>query len=182
MVEVVIPAGMVAWHGGDSAPADWDGGPVLGDDGDLYEADEDGGLDWRHGLSARDIGADLIAYTPRTDVADSQPHTNTVADSGAGVRCQQSERERVARIVALAGLGTITGEERKPHDNWEPGDFEARILTIVPKQVEDRCYAAADAILATLRAAPQSATDAADHKRNATSQSGLPQGGEVRDE
>jgi|GEM_PF-4625087 len=60
----MIPKGMKPWGGDERAPDDWDGGRVLGDDGEFYEPYEDGGLDWQHGLSSRDIGADIIAYTP----------------------------------------------------------------------------------------------------------------------
>jgi len=29
MSDLLIPEGMKPWHGGDAAPVDWDGGPVL---------------------------------------------------------------------------------------------------------------------------------------------------------
>jgi hypothetical protein len=52
-----IPEGMVPWHGGDSAPDDWDGGWVLCDDGEMYTPP----LEW----ASPSGGPDIIAYTPK---------------------------------------------------------------------------------------------------------------------
>lgn len=57
-------------------------------------------------------------------------------------------REAIARLIALAGLGTISGERREPHGGWNPEEFAERILAIIPERVEKRCLALADAILA----------------------------------
>lgn len=61
----VIPAGMVPWHGGESAPADWDGGPVLLADGERW-----GPYHASPGWATWDLEATntrrIIAYTPRT--------------------------------------------------------------------------------------------------------------------
>lgn len=66
--ERVIPAGMKPWHGGDRAPNDWDGGPILcrAADGPSDPSDK-GPWYWRHD----NVGSDIIAYTPKpTDTAD----------------------------------------------------------------------------------------------------------------
>lgn len=57
-----VPAGMVPWHGGDSAPADWDGGPTL-----LRDGSHGDGEDWRHLVGIDDIDSDndIVAYTPK---------------------------------------------------------------------------------------------------------------------
>lgn len=61
-----IPKGMKPWHGGDSAPDDWDGGFVLQRNGTaLSDASE--GYDWRNfGGTTVDGDSDIIAYTPAT--------------------------------------------------------------------------------------------------------------------
>ncbi|MFS0771084.1 hypothetical protein [Sphingomonas sp. 1P08PE] len=63
-----IPAGMKAWAGGDSAPADWDGGKVLLRDGTLNN-DGEYESSWCHNNSlfrSTDVSdLDIIAYTPR---------------------------------------------------------------------------------------------------------------------
>lgn len=68
---IAIPEGMVAWHGGDSAPEDWDGGNVMrrnGRVGKAFKHPNDAklwGL-WSHGKTAnRDASFDIIAYTPK---------------------------------------------------------------------------------------------------------------------
>jgi len=55
-----IPEGMKAWAGGDSAPADWDGGKVLCDDGAMYGSP----IEW----SRPSGGPDVIAYTPHSKI------------------------------------------------------------------------------------------------------------------
>ena len=59
-------------------------------------------------------------------------------------------REEVARIVALHGLGTTTGEMRRPHPNskWTVEEWHSHILEVIPHFAADRCRALADAILA----------------------------------
>jgi len=77
-----IPAGMVAWNGGDSAPEDWDGGPVWFREGRLSQRGEGpladvhkkwnvGCGNWRHDNGwdrERKVAVqgklDVIAYTP----------------------------------------------------------------------------------------------------------------------
>jgi hypothetical protein len=54
----VIPEGMKPWHGGEDAPADWDGGPVRCRCG--LEMRAVGITDWKH----LDNDADILAYTP----------------------------------------------------------------------------------------------------------------------
>jgi hypothetical protein len=59
-------------------------------------------------------------------------------------------RETIAGLIALAGLGTNTGEPRRPHGDWKPAEFASRILTIIPQHAEQQCFALAEAILAAL--------------------------------
>jgi hypothetical protein len=63
-----------------------------------------------------------------------------------------AELRVVARLAALAGLGTVSGESgrQKPNDKWEQGEWERRILECIPSAVEQRCFALADAILSAL--------------------------------
>jgi hypothetical protein len=53
-----VPAGMLPWHGGDSAPDEWDGGPVLGRSCGMMKAEDFYRWYWLNN------GADIIAYTP----------------------------------------------------------------------------------------------------------------------
>ncbi len=62
MSDDAIPAGMVAWLGGDAAPADWDGGTVWTRNFDYLPAF--GVCDWQH----YDNDADIIAYTPTPSI------------------------------------------------------------------------------------------------------------------
>ncbi len=64
------------------------------------------------------------------------------------------QRARLAGMIALAGLGTNTGEPRLPHGDWKPDEFEARILEIIPSRASEQCFALADAILAREVAPP----------------------------
>lgn len=56
-------------------------------------------------------------------------------------------REEVARLIALAGLGTLRGEPRQPHGGWKADEFSARILAVIPERAEKQCLALADEIL-----------------------------------
>lgn len=47
--------GFIYWPGGDEAPADWDGGPYLCRDGEVYHMR---GYDWRHGTGCWNPTAD----------------------------------------------------------------------------------------------------------------------------
>lgn len=64
---VVIPANMKPWSGGDSAPEDWDGGPVLlrGRVKPYVQPPGAEALDW--GRSDVDAESDILAYTPNPD-------------------------------------------------------------------------------------------------------------------
>lgn len=55
-----LPAGMVPWAGGEPAPADWDGGPVLLANGDLYAAPV--GHQWLAPFGENYV----VAYTPKS--------------------------------------------------------------------------------------------------------------------
>lgn len=66
-----IPAGMKPWSGGDSAPKDWDGGPVLCADGDILTDDCDPD-DWDWNNEHGDPNERIIAYTPKPTPAPSR--------------------------------------------------------------------------------------------------------------
>jgi hypothetical protein len=57
-------------------------------------------------------------------------------------------REEVARLIALAGLGTLRGEPRQAHGGWKADEFAELILTIIPERAEKQCFALADEITA----------------------------------
>lgn len=59
-------------------------------------------------------------------------------------------REDVARLIALAGLGTTTGGDRRtpPTEQWDQGEWERRILECSPTEIERRSFELADLILA----------------------------------
>lgn len=74
--EPAIPAGMVPWHGGDSAPGDWDQGVVLLADGTYWQEDpEDGPIYWGRDFSETGCiePGSVIAYTPKPQPAPSAP-------------------------------------------------------------------------------------------------------------
>lgn len=79
MSEITIPEGMKAWHGGEEAPADWDGGPYLCRDGAMYHMR---GYGWGHGTNCWNPTADWdrIAYTPKPT-----PTSETDQLGGVGV-------------------------------------------------------------------------------------------------
>ncbi|MCP3735645.1 hypothetical protein M9979_12250 [Sphingomonas sp. RP10(2022)] len=85
-----IPAGMVAWHGGDSAPVDWDGGPVYTYDdsaepGDQYELAPfhfgEGAECWQH----NNPYVDIIAYTPAATLPPQAPAADRSGETGEGL-------------------------------------------------------------------------------------------------
>lgn len=91
---LVIPAGMQPWHGGDSAPADWDGGPVAFRGhaqcavyaGQVGNAKRFNGERWNHTSQKHLYVArayDIIAYTPVTPASSER-------------------REAIARIIYAA--------------------------------------------------------------------------------
>jgi len=57
-----IPAGMVAWHGGNSAPEDWDGGKVRLRDGSLWPTSDHRTIHW--GRYDVEVSRQVVAYTP----------------------------------------------------------------------------------------------------------------------
>lgn len=65
MTEQQIPAGMKPWAGGDAAPEDWDGGPVLSADGLILRGVPD--YDWRRESDEEGAveGWCILAYTPK---------------------------------------------------------------------------------------------------------------------
>jgi len=89
-----VPEGMVPWAGGDSAPADWDGGPVLNRRGHVvYGMHGQSPSRWMHLASIDDI----IAYTPSTPVQSAGEAT---PPAPASVADEASERKRAMAIIA----------------------------------------------------------------------------------
>lgn len=116
-----IPAGMVPWHGGDSAPADWDGGPVLFQDGGLMTEEKNRApFYWDHRYDDAYFleAGNIIAYTPKPTA------------TGGG------EREEVARIIA-------------PH-LFEPVPFHPDIDSDAIEAAVDEVLETADRILAAV--------------------------------
>ncbi len=69
-----IPEGMVPWHGGDSEPDDWDGGPVLWRNCAIAPPlRQDGPVRWAHtDPYSRGHDFDIIAYTPASSNTPDQ--------------------------------------------------------------------------------------------------------------
>lgn len=157
MSEIEIPTGMKAWHGGDSAPDDWDGGAILFRDGTL-ETLHSKGWDWTHVLtdppSVRAV--EIIAYAP------------------SGVGCmgetQQAPARRWFPHLCFAGEPMHEGQFREPWpmqeereaiaqailDGWYEGNEEWDKPR--NEMLRVRAYWAADAVIARL-ATPTSETD-----------------------
>lgn len=93
---MTIPEGMVPWAGGDSAPADWDGGPVLLADGDEW-AHKDA-TTWTHDCGTRNV----IAYTPAASPAHATPDVGEVTEAGDFNR---------GYMIAVANLMNLHGDE-----------------------------------------------------------------------
>lgn len=66
------------------------------------------------------------------------------------------DREQIARLCALHGLGSVNGfdQRKNPIATWTQEEWERRILECVPGRVERQCYALADAILSGSEARP----------------------------
>lgn len=101
------------WPGGDNAPDDWDGGPVLNRGGDIFE--DARGMDWRDcHFEGRPSGGDIIGYTRK-------PVEKSVEDHVSVKRITESEADKLMRdcdydiVKVLGSLGIIrpcTREER----------------------------------------------------------------------
>lgn len=87
MTDDAIPAGMVAWAGGDAAPADWDGGPVLRRHGGMSLPN--GQFAWSSNGGGQ---GNIIAYT-----------TAASSDERDGAREALITIDRVANRLANAG-------------------------------------------------------------------------------
>lgn len=124
---VEIPAGMVPWHGGDSAPADWDGGAVL-----LRNGERDNGQagnDWRHtDLAFEDSDTDIIAYTPKPtasgggerEAVQRENEEAEIADNAVNFVFDQ-----LAAKLGLAEWRVVEGSEE-----WE-GDVSATLHALL---------------------------------------------------
>jgi len=73
-VYTALEAGFVPWAGGDTAPADWDGGEVLWESGSLSSPG-----DWRHTAKYAEYKARIIGYKRKAEVVEDDGHTVTIA-------------------------------------------------------------------------------------------------------
>jgi len=90
-----IPAHMTRWHGENSAPDDWDGGPVLLRDGTTWNMAVPGS--WRHIAASAD--RDTIAYTRKSPTAP--------AGDGLGVR--EAELQAAGWAAGMQDAANICG-------------------------------------------------------------------------
>lgn len=60
--------------------------------------------------------------------------------------------DNLARVIALHGLGTVSGVDRQtaPTPEWDMAEYRARILEIIPGAAEAKCRALAADILKTI--------------------------------
>lgn len=100
---VEIPEGMVAWHGGDRAPDDWDGGEGWQRAGGLFHPNEliNPWLD-------EGLPGDIIAYTPKpapTDTADRREAVRSAISKGLDACPHGLHSEKITAIEdAIASL------------------------------------------------------------------------------
>lgn len=135
-----IPAGMKPWHGGDSAPEDWDGGPGVYFRNGRVSA-ERRGWNWTH----VGTGSDIIAYTPRADAILAQPsRTGEVERLALGVADTIEEHMKSSAMIWSLG--------KDLPDDWMT---ELRSITV----------AALEGALAQQPTAPDEAVRAAKDKR-----------------
>lgn len=120
-------------------------------DGEEYDLDRQlEGLDrelMRDGWYEGNKGDFLQNVTSALAAAPSPPVAVAQTYSTSG-----DEREEIARIIALAGLGTTDGSRRGMPENW--GDealWGARILECIPTEAAERCFELA-AIIQAARA------------------------------
>ncbi len=146
-----IPAGMTIWRGGDAAPADWDGGPVLHRSGWLGPTHGDRNpLAW--GWDYPDDGmpeTDIIAYTPKPTLATERPApSGDVAglvqglnDTAKWIRARDPLATNYLYLVQAAdALTRLSGEgwqdiATAPKDGrrvlgWVEGPFKAMAVRI----------------------------------------------------
>lgn len=110
-----IPAGMVAWHGGDSAPVDWDGQDAMRRDGRREKPRR-----WFH--DPVHPYADIIAYTPKAP--PQTPPDAGIGSDGAG--------EKLAPLVR--GIAQVI--RMFPHDKaWGGADQAEQVADILDRAV-----------------------------------------------
>lgn len=93
-----IPEGMKAWHGGDSAPSDWDGGEVWLRCGRLWKQMQP--LIW--GRPHGEHAGDIIAYTPIQSSPTETPDTEVG-------RLREADIDETVKRIRAARLGELTG-------------------------------------------------------------------------
>lgn len=103
----IIPAGMVAWHGGDSAPEDWDReGRIFTRSGATVTRPKPAYTEWRHGICD-----DIIAYTP---LAAAPKQAEQQGVDAATIRlCAEMVRDRAVTISASSLNGTPASDASK---------------------------------------------------------------------
>jgi hypothetical protein len=111
--QATIPAGMKPWHGGDSAPEDWDPERAV-----MFRAGHFGDWsrtwEWRHGVGETGGGrADIIAYTPKAAPQTTPDVGALVTLLTEGIKpMATAERFNWGKRVrdALAALNPVTNE------------------------------------------------------------------------
>ena len=100
-----IPAGMKPWHGGDSAPDDWDGGDVLCRDGGYLTKGDEAPDKWGWGNDNR--AWDIIAYTPKPAAPPVEGLTSGDALLREALQRIQDEPDHTLPIVTAQRLRNI---------------------------------------------------------------------------
>ncbi len=133
-----IPAGMKAWHGGDSAPGDYaKGEAVLGRDGNFYGQHPDAYLDWRHGLP---YVVEIVAYTPKPPAGGDAGESQRAAY--ASIAANKAATKLIDRM--LASLGHMADGLADQKSSW--ADYASRLFT----ESQDAAHADRLAALALL--------------------------------
>jgi hypothetical protein len=122
--------GFSYWPGGDAAPADWDGGPVLLRGGSVVRPGEgDNALVWSHphmSVGYEEIAGDIIGYHKRTPAAATPADTVQIARMTEAEAREWIEGhsyiEAAAKIVhAFRELGLIRPETTAERFTRETG-------------------------------------------------------------
>jgi hypothetical protein len=116
-----IPEGMKPWHGGDSAPEDWDGGPVYRGAMDATYVTTADSWCWR-----ADAGGQAItAYTPKP-----QPtaHIGGVAADAAVIDAGLSEERALAIWKAEAERSKLLIATQRGRANWPATEAVLRAM------------------------------------------------------
>lgn len=159
MTAPTIPPGFKPWHGGDSAPADWDGGEVY-----THDSSEDAGEVYSLAPSFFGEGdecwqrdntfVDIIAYTPTTPIADDEPHPHPVGRMHALGTTEPAVADAVmdgAGLKACPNPWCSTARDRTapgPHVKYYSSSCHYRVRCSVCPQIGPAGDTEAEAIAA----------------------------------